>query len=92
MAVHLFNESFIHLLIAQDILLSNKTSIAQYFVLDQYSETVFQDIIFDISTAKVSTAGKIQFKTLQHEMPKIELDITHINEATIYFKNRLLLN
>lgn len=55
---HLFNKSFIHLLIAQNTLLSNKVSLVQYFVIDYYTETVFQDIISDTNIAKVSIAGK----------------------------------
>lgn len=42
--------------------------------------------------AKVSIAGKSQFKTLQYEMLLIKLDITHVNKAIIYFGSRILLN
>ena len=64
MAAHLFNKSFMHLLMVQDILLSNKASIAQYFVFNQYAETVFQGIIPDTGVSKVLTAGKGQFRAL----------------------------
>lgn len=46
----------------------------------------------DTSTAKVSTAEKSQFKTLQHEMPESELDITLTNKATIRFGGRIPLS
>ncbi len=46
----------------------------------------------DIGIAKVSTAGKSQFKGLQLEMPKIELDTTRANKVTIYFGSGLPLN
>ena len=39
-------------------------STAQHFVLDRYAETVFQGIMPDTGAAKVSTAGKSQFKAL----------------------------
>ena len=58
-AAHLSNKSFMHLLTAKDIFLSNKTSTAQHFVLDQYVETIFQGIMPDTGAAKVSTAGKV---------------------------------
>ena len=61
-------------------------------VFNQYVETVFQDIIPDISIAKVSIAGKSQFKAVQCEMPDIKLDITRANEATICFGNRMPLS
>ena len=92
MAAHLSNESFMHLLMAQDTLPSNKASTAQHFVLDQYAETVFQDIMPDTGAAKVSTAGKSQFKALQHEMLEIELYTTRANETTICFGSRILLS
>ena len=41
MAAHLLNKSFMHFLMAQDILPSNEVSTAQHFVLDQYAKTVF---------------------------------------------------
>ncbi len=85
MAAHLSNKSFMHLLTAQDTLPLNEGSTAQHFVLDWYAETVFQCIIPDTGAAKVSTAGKSQFKALQHEMPESELDTTRANEATISF-------
>ncbi len=85
MAAHLFHQSFMHLLMAQDTLPSNEGSTAHHFVLDQYAETVFQGIMPGTSAAKVSTAGKSQFKVLQCEMLKIELDTTRANEATICF-------
>ena len=46
----------------------------------------------DIGTAKVSTARKSQFKTLQCEMPEIELDTTRANGATICFGNKMSLS
>ncbi len=64
MATHLSNKSFLHFLTVQDIFLSNEDSIAQHFVLDQYTETVFQGIMLDIDAAKVSTIEKSQFKAL----------------------------
>ena len=92
MAAHLFNKSFMHLSTAQDTLLSNNTSTAQYFVLDQYLETVVESILPDTSTAKISTTGKSQFKALQREMPETELDSTHVNEATICFGSGIPLS
>ena len=92
MAAHLFNESFMHLLTAQDTLPSNEASTAQHFVLDRYAETVFQGIMPDTGAAKVSTAGKSQFKALQCEMPEIELDTTCANEATICFGSGMPLS
>ena len=62
MTVYLFNQSFIYLLMVQNTLPSNKGSIAQYFILDHYTETIFQSIIPDTSVAKVSIAAKSQFK------------------------------
>lgn len=50
-----------HLLIAQDTLLSNNASRAQYFVFDQYTQTVFQNKMSTTSIGKVSIAKKIQF-------------------------------
>lgn len=41
MAVYLFNKFFMHLLIAQDMFLSNKADTAQYFILDQYADMIF---------------------------------------------------
>ena len=92
MAAHLSNESFMHLLTAQDTLPSNEASTAQHFVLDRYAETVFQGIMPDTGAAKVSTAGKSQFKALQREMPEIELDTTRANEATICFGSGMPLS
>ena len=92
MAAHLSNESFMHLLTAQDTFPSNEASTAQHFVLDQYAEKVFQGIMPDTGAAKVSTAGKSQFKALQREMPEIELDTTRANEATICFGSGLPLS
>ncbi len=91
-AAYLSNKSFMHLLMAQDTLPSNKASIAKHFVLDQYVKTVFQGIITNTGSAKVSIVGKSQFKALQHEMSEIELDTTFANEATICFGSRLLLS
>ena len=42
--------------------------------------------------AKVSTAGKTQFKVLQHEIPEIELDTTRTNEAIICFGSGMSLS
>lgn len=53
---------------------------------------VFHGIMPDTSVAKVLTTRKSQFQALQCEIPEIELNITHANKATIYFKNRLFLN
>ena len=53
---------------------------------------VFQGIIPDTGVAKVSIAGKSQFKALQYKMLKIELDTTRANEATICFRSRLPLS
>ncbi len=92
MAAHLSNKSFMHLLTAQNILPSNKGSIAQDFVLDQYAETIFQGIMPDTGVTKVSIAGKNQFKALQCEMPEIELNITRANKATICFGSGLPLS
>lgn len=46
----------------------------------------------NISTVKVSTAGKTQFKALQYEMSLAKLDTTCANEAIIYFRNGILLS
>ena len=64
MAAHLFNKFFIYFLMAQNTFLSNKGSIVQYFILDQYAKTVFQSIIPDISAIKVLIAKKNQFKSV----------------------------
>lgn len=77
---------------AQDTLLSNKASIAQHFILDQYLETVFQGIIPNTSVAKVLSTRKSQFKALQCKMPEIKLDTTCANEVAICFRNRMPLN
>ena len=92
MDTHLSNKYFMYLLMAQDILPSKKVSTAQYFILDRYIETVFQGVIPDTNAAKVSTAGKSQFKALQHEMPEIKLDTTCANEATICFGSKMSLS
>lgn len=92
MATYLLNKSFIHFLIAQDTLLLNKASIAQYFIPDQYAKTVFQGIILDTSVVKVSIAEKSQFKTLQYEMPKIKLDITCTNRTIICLESKMPLS
>ncbi len=92
MAAHLSNKFFMHLLTAQDTLPSNKGNTAQHFVLDQYAEMVFQYIMPDTSAAKVSTAGKSQFKALQRKMPEIELDATCANKTTICFRSGLPLS
>lgn len=55
---HLFNKSFMHFFTTQDIVPLNEASIAQYFILDQYPEMVFQDIMPDTGASKVLTAGK----------------------------------
>ena len=77
---------------AQDTLLSNKASLAQHFVLDRYAKTIFQGIMPDTGVAKVSSAEKSQFKALQREMPKIELDTTRAKEATICFGSGMPLS
>lgn len=41
MTAYHFHKSFMYFLMAQDIFLSNKASIAQYFILDQYAKMVF---------------------------------------------------
>ena len=46
----------------------------------------------DIDVAKVSTAGKSEFKALQRKMPEIELDTTRANEATICFGSGMPLS
>lgn len=92
MTVYFFNKSFIYLLTAQDTLSSNKASIVQYFVLDQYIKTVFQGIMLDIGVAKDLIAGKSPFKALQFEISKIKLDITYVNKATICFGSGMLLS
>lgn len=92
MAVLLSNESFIHLLMARYFPSSNKLSEAKYFLLELYTKTVFQAIIPVSKTVKVSTARKGKFKTLQHEMPNIELGIIHANKAIIRFKNKISLS
>lgn len=45
----------------------------------------------DTNVAKVSIAGKSEFKALQCEMPKIKLDTTHVNKVIIYFKSKMPL-
>ena len=92
MATHLFKKFFMHYLTIQDTFLSNKGSTAQHFILDQYAETIFEGIMPDTSAAKVSTTEKSQLKVLQYEIPEIELDTTHTNEASICFGSRLLLS
>ncbi len=81
-----------HLLTAQNTLLLNKSSTAQHLVLNQYIEMIFQGIMLDIGAAKVSIVGKNQCKALQYKMPEIELDTTHVNEATICFGSGLPLS
>lgn len=61
-------------------------------VFKRYIETVFQGIISDINLTKILIATKGQLKALQDEIPEIELDITHTNEATICFKSKILLS
>lgn len=53
---------------------------------------VFQGIILEISTIKVLTVEKIQFKALHHKMPEIELNITYTIKASICFGSRKLLS
>lgn len=81
-----------YFLMAQDIIPSNEASTAQQFVLDQYVEMLFQDIMPNIGVAKVLTARKNQFKALQRKMPKIKLDTTRTNETTISFGSKIPLN
>ncbi len=64
MAVYLFNKSFIYFLMAHNTLLSNKNSIAQYFVFNQYIKMVFQGIMPYTGTIKVSIARNSQFRAL----------------------------
>ena len=92
MAAHFSNKSFMHLLTAQDTLPSHKDSTAQHFVLHQYAKTIFQGIMPNTGAAKISIAGKSQFKALQHKIPKFELDTTHANEATICFRSGMPLS
>lgn len=92
MAAYLSNKSFMHLLISQDILRSNEASTAQYFIFDQYIEIVFQGIMSNTGAAKVFTARKNQFKALQFEILKIELDTIRANETTICFKSGISLS
>lgn len=88
----LSNKSFMHLLMAKDFLLLSKPREAQHFVLDRYAKTIFQSIIYNNSTIKVSATGKSQFKALQYEIPKIKLDETRTIKDTIYFKSRMSLS
>lgn len=81
-----------HLLIAQDSFPSNKSSTAQYFVFNQYAETVFQGIMPNTGTTKVLRDRKSQFKALQYEMAEIKLDTIRANEATICFRSGMLLS
>lgn len=53
-----------HLILAKNFFLLSKPNETQHFVLDQYIKTVFQGNILDIGTARVSIAGKSQFKAL----------------------------
>lgn len=46
----------------------------------------------DTGVAKVSTAGKSQFKALQCEMSLVKLDITCANKATICFGSGIPLS
>ena len=61
-AAHLFNKSFMHLLIVQNTCLLNKAGIIQHFVFDQYKKMIFQGIIPDIDVTKVSTIGKVNLR------------------------------
>ena len=63
-AIHLSNKFFIYLLTAQAIFLLYESRTVQHFVLNQYAEIVFQDIIPNISAAKALIARKSQFKAL----------------------------
>lgn len=92
MAAYYSSKSFMHFLMTQDIFLSNKTSTSQHFILDQYAKIIFQNIIFDGGTAKVSIARKSQFQVLQRERPKIKLDIIHVNKTTIFFESDIVFN
>ncbi len=47
-----------HFLIAQNTLLFNQTSLAQYFIPNYYAKTVFQGIMSNTSITKVSIAKK----------------------------------
>lgn len=92
MAIHLFNKSFIYLLIVKDTLLSSNISQVQCFVFDYYAETVFQNIIPDTGVAKVSIVEKTQFKALQYKiLLEIKLNTIRANKSTIYFQTKLIL-
>lgn len=81
--VHLSNKFFLHLLIAKDFSLLDKSSEAQYFVFDWYIEIIFQSIMSDTEFVIVSTTSKCQSNILQHKILLIELDGIYTNEATI---------
>lgn len=68
------------------------TRLAQHFVFDCYTKTVFYGIIPDTGIEKALTAGKNQFKALQHEISKIELDITNANKDIICFRSKMFFN
>lgn len=89
MVAHLYNRFFMHFLIAQNILLLNKASITQYFILNHYTK---MGIMPDIDVTKVSIASKRQFKALQRDIPFIKLDTTCENETIIYFENVISLS
>lgn len=92
MAAYFSNKFFMHFLIVQDILLLNKVSLAQHFVLDCYTKIVFKDIISNIDVAKVSIAENSQFKILQIEMLKIKLNKTRTNKTILYNESKMLLS
>lgn len=62
--IYLSNESFMYLLIVNDIISSSDVGQAQYFVFDHYAKIVFQGIIYDTGLTKVLTVEKTQFKAL----------------------------
>ena len=81
-----------HLLTGQNTFPLNKAKTTQHFVFNQYAEIIFQGIMPDTSAAKISIAGKSQFKALQRKMPEIELDTTRTNKATICFGSEIPLS
>ncbi|KAH8878506.1 hypothetical protein GQ53DRAFT_740116, partial [Thozetella sp. PMI_491] len=57
----------------------------EVFMLDKYSEAVFQGIMPDTGAAEKSTAGMRQFQALQRQLPTISLNRDRAGEARIRF-------
>ena len=53
---------------------------------------VFKGIMPNTVTAKVTSVKKSLFKALQYEIPEIELDTIHANDATICFGSGIPLS